>query len=220
MKRIIIVIFLLVSSQNLFAQKISFGVKGGMNFSTLPNSGTSQIFFNPDYIPGLNFYLISDLYTKNIFTFGAEAGFIQKGYRLEMLEINEFGDQVGDGHINYTTNYISIGIPSKIKYNMGNINPYAVLSPRVDFYTGYKTSTKGFTKTTDSLITSIQNPLLEEFKNTILGFSAGAGVEIKSLIPATIIVESRYLFDLNNSFDNSFLVMKNRSWEFNVGVRF
>jgi hypothetical protein len=219
-KTLLVLIILFALTQDLLSQKISFGIKGGVNLSKTLDSGPSNFFLHSDNIPGLNFYLLSDFYTKNIFTFGAEAGYIQKGYRLEWSEIDEFGNHIADGHVNYKTNYISIGIPSKIKYSRGSIHPYAVISPRVDFYTGYKITTSNLSETTDSLFTNTKNDVLEDYKKTVFGVTAGAGVEIQNVIPAVIIVESRYLFDLSKSFDNSFLKLKNRSWEFNVGVKF
>ncbi len=62
--------------------QVSFGVKGGLNFSNVAYSGTySSVFSDTDNLLGLHFGLYGKLKLKNNFSLITEIQFSQKGYK-------------------------------------------------------------------------------------------------------------------------------------------
>jgi hypothetical protein len=62
--------------------------------------------------------------------------------------------------------------------------------------------------------------LLEDLKSPVLGLLIGAGSEFKNILPVPLILEMRYNIDLTNSYNNSYIIYRNKVLEFNIGARF
>jgi len=200
-----------------FCQLSNFGVKGGLNLSNAELDYTSYNF-QRDIKTGFNIYLTYDFFNfKNVIISG-EAGYSQKGYNDEIIVTNEFGEVVGSYTFYNRLNYIDINALAEFILRNKSVSPYFLFGPVLSFYTGYNLSASG---KYDSLYQNYENPLFEKLKTSVIGLTAGAGIEINKVIPQTIITEVRYNFDLTNSFNNGFLnYQRNYLWQFNLGVKF
>jgi Outer membrane protein beta-barrel domain len=101
--------------------------------------------------------------------------------------------------------YLSIPVFAKITVPVGPINPYVLIGPRIDFLLGYN---------------SAFNDIYDHFSKTMTGASCGFGVNLKTLLPVTVLVEARYNADFKDSFSNQNLTVRNNSWDIWLGVAF
>ena len=200
-----------------FCQLSNFGIKGGLNLSNAELDYTG-FNFQPDNKTGFNVYLTYDFFNFKNVVISGEAGYSQKGYNDEIIVTNEFGEVYGSYTFYNRLNYIDINAIAEFILRYKSVSPYFSFGPVLSFYTGYNLSASG---KYDSLYQNYENSLFEKLKTSVIGLTAGAGVEINKVIPQTIITEVRYNFDLTNSFNNGFLNYKrNYLWQFNLGVKF
>ena len=216
--RFILSAFIVLFLSNIsYSQLSNFGIKGGLNLSNaeLDYPGYN---FQRDIKTGFNIYLTYDFFNfKNVIISG-EAGYSQKGYNDEIIVTNEFGEEQGSYTFYNRLNYIDINAIAEFILRYKSVSPYFSFGPVLSFYTGYNLSASG---KYDSLNQNYENPLFEKLKTSVIGLTAGAGIEINKVIPQTIITEVRYNFDLTNSFNNGFLnYQRNYLWQFNLGVKF
>lgn len=200
-----------------YSQLSNFGIKGGLNLS---NAELDYTGFNyqPDNKTGFNVYLTYDFFNFKNVVISGEAGYSQKGYNDEIIVTNEFGEVGGSYSFYNRLNYIDINAIAAFLLRYKSVSPYFSFGPVLSFYTGYDLSASG---KYDSLYQNYESPLFEKLKTSVIGLTAGAGIEINKVIPQTIITEVRYNFDLTNSFNNGFLNYKrNYLWQFNLGVKF
>ena len=216
--RFILSAFIVLFFSNIsYSQLSNFGIKGGLNLS---NAELDYTGFNyqPDNKTGFNVYLTYDFFNFKNVVISGEAGYSQKGYNDEIIVTNEFGEVQGSYTFYNRLNYIDINAIAEFILRYKSVSPYFSFGPVLSFYTGYNLSASG---KYDSLYQNYENRLFEKLKTSVIGLTAGAGIEINKVIPQTIITEVRYNFDLTNSFNNGFLNYKrNYLWQFNLGVKF
>lgn len=219
-KTLFFIYLMLLLSNVSYSQIKNFGIKGGLNLS---NAELDYSIFNyqPDIKTGFNIYLTYDFFNfKNVIISG-EAGYSQKGYNDNLIVTDEFGNELGSYSIYNRLNYIDINAIAEFILRNKSVSPYFSLGPVLSFYTGYNTSSSYAPYDSILNLSDYENPLLEKLKTSVIGLTAGAGIEINKVIPQTIITEVRYNFDLTNSFNNGFLnYQRNYLWQFNLGVKF
>ncbi|MBK8550441.1 MAG: outer membrane beta-barrel protein [Ignavibacteria bacterium] len=189
------------------AQLKNFGIKGGLNLSNAELDYTS-IYIKLDNKTGFNAYLTYDFLNFKNLTISGEAGYSQKGFNLDVIYTNEFGE-IFDETTDYNRiDYIDINAIAQFILRNKSVSPYFSFGPVLSIYAG-NNSDAGF----DLLFQMIKSP--------VLGFIGGVGIEIDNVIPQTILAEVRYNFDLTNSFNNGFLnYQRNYLWQFNLGIKF
>jgi len=214
---VIISVAVLLISNVSFSQLKNFGIKGGFNLSNA-ELDWSDYNFQRDSKSGFNIYITYDFLNFNNVVISGEAGYSQKGFNWPVTITNEFGEEQGSYTFYNRLNYIDINAIAEFILRYKSVSPYFSFGPVLSFYTGYNLSASG---KYDSLYQNYENPLFEKLKTSVIGLTAGAGIEINKVIPQTIITEVRYNFDLTNSFNNGFLnYQRNYLWQFNLGVKF
>jgi hypothetical protein len=219
-KTLFFISILLLLSNVSFSQLKNFGIKGGLNLSNAElESEFYSNFSGMKNKTGFNVYLTYDFLNCTNIILTGEAGYSQKGFNEENPLTDEFGNDIGTWTIYNRLNYIDVNAIAEFILRNKSVSPYFSLGPVISFYTGYNTST---TLTSfEPQILEYEDQTLGNLKSPILGFIAGAGIEINKVIPQTIITEVRYNFDLTNSFNNGYLNYKrNYLWQFNLGVKF
>lgn len=104
--------------------------------------------------------------------------------------------------------YLSVPLFIKVRYPLGEAQPYLFAGPRFDFKLDYQKTDMGDWPT----------PPYSEFKPTLLGTSLGAGLELPKFAPLPLLVEFRYNLDFSNSYSSFFYNMKNNAFDFWIGV--
>lgn len=200
------------------SQPKNSGAKVGINFSNF--SDPNFFIKNGEYLLGFNAYLFYDYFQVENFILGAEAGFNRKGWRIKVRTTGETGNEFGEAFINQKTNYVTVSNPIKFGIELDGIKPYLIIAPRVDFYTGYSVSTDGFSREVDSAIVNTPDELLENLSKTVFGINGGIGLELRRLLPKTLMLETRYQLDLTNSYESNLRSLRNKSIEILVGIKF
>ena len=79
MKKILVLaVFTVLGFANVNAQEIKFGVKGGLNFSTVSGKNTEKI----DYVTSYNIGVVSEIPLSEKFSFQPEVMYSRQGYSL------------------------------------------------------------------------------------------------------------------------------------------
>jgi len=136
----------------------------------------------------------------------AEVQYTQKGMNWTIPITTE---TQSDGTGEYVTrsprvDYVSIPVLAKVRFSTPIAMLYILAGPRFDFLL-YKNA-DGF------------DPIVHKFENSDFGATLGFGVE-RELSHFSILAEIRSNPNLKDSFNNEFLTVRNRSWDFVVGVR-
>lgn len=210
MKKTIILCLIVLSFSMVKAQEdedkgISFGIKGGANFSNIVKSGSNN--FRTGYLTGYNAGLFINIPLINRLSFEPELLYSTKGFKTaeEGLFLNRTFSQ--------TTSWIELPLLAKIwitpTFNL-------ILGPQVSFLT--KTTNKY-----EGTFTGIERTSYEEdtdnFKNTIVGGTIGVGIDITD----NLSINGRYAIDLqkNNENGNSEIPeFRNQVWAVGLGLRF
>jgi len=128
-----------------------------------------------------------------------ELHYIQKGFSIT-LPVTTLAQPGCTGE--YVTkrprvDYLSVPLLVKLRLDMGMVVPYFFVGPRLDILIAKEPE-------------GIQ-AVLDNFKNTDVGVSLGAGFEVPLTIISAALVEFRYSPSLNEAFSNNNLTVKNQS---------
>lgn len=215
--------FLVLSSLFMFPQFTSaqfltgFGIKAGATLSNQKYDYSINIDLDTKLKPGFNASLFAEFLDSRYFNLILESGYDQRGYILNIPRVDEFGNPIGNSEYKDRTDYIFAALGAKLKYKSRLFTPYLQLQPRVSFYLGYNTT---FPDDVPEQIKNLGNPILEDFKKTMFDVGIGAGVEFNRLLPYKVFIEANYNPGLINSFGNSFVKVKEYSFNFKAGINF
>lgn len=103
--------------------------------------------------------------------------------------------------------YLSVPIMAKMTIPAGQISPYLIAGPRADFLVGYK----------DLQFEPDPFPVYGDFKNAMIGWSMGVGLETDFILPVDLTAELRYNLDFLNSYNDGNVRIRNSAVDFWVG---
>jgi len=183
--KILVVITLVLSATYTQAQT-RFGIKGGLNFSTIAISGSGTTT-TPDSKIGFNLGAISEIPLATDFYLQPGLLFSTKGYKI-------------GSNLSVSTNNIEIPINALYKLNAGSVKVLGFAGP----YIGYAVSGKGkYEGISSDIKFSGDNKVMNAFD---LGLNFGAGVEISNFQ-----ITAQYGLGLTNLAVNSdSFTMKNK----------
>jgi len=138
----------------------------------------------------------------------AELRFTQKGMSWTIPITTETQPNGTGRFITMRTrvSYVAVPILVRLRLPTDVVEPYILVGPRIDFL--LSNGGDGF------------EIVLDKFRKTELNTTLGVGVEAPSILPVALMVEFRYNPSLNDSYSSNFLRVRNRSFDFLVGVRF
>jgi len=136
-----------------------------------------------------------------------EMHYLQKGFKEQFLVSSEESpDGTGEFfELKPRIDYLSFPILAKLQLPM-HLSPYIVVGPRIDVRLGQKAD--GYQAVYDHL------------NRLDLGASIGMGVETPELLSFNFLVEFRYSPSFTDVFESDTLTLKNKSFEFLVGIGF
>jgi hypothetical protein len=212
---LIITFFALTSNQVIFSQFITgFGIKAGLTYSNAKLSYTSG---NPEtaYHVGFNGSLFAEFINNNLFNLQINAGYDKRGYRDILIRTDEFGNEIGTDYMGWGLQYVSVGVLAKLKFSGLNFTPYLLAGPNVDFYAGYTYNLPDY-----MIQTGFYSNILENLKKVNYSFSLGTGIIFNKLLPYKTFVEFSYLPPINTSINNSYVKIKEYSFNLKLGIDF
>lgn len=195
---------IILSAANLYSQKISVSLEGGVNFA--------NVKFNPEQVIPRE--------TRTGMIAGALADFclIQNKLSAETgIEYVMKGYKVTSGQITGTIKLDYLEFPAllKLKFPMKQVIPYAVAGPTF----GVLLTSKGVI---DSGTSQSESDFKNETKSTDFGLFFGAGMDIRTSKKVNIFFQGGYSLGLSN-FNNvpsSTLETKNYGVRVTGGIRY
>jgi len=201
-------LIVLISTSNTHAQLLrGFGLKVGAvsayqswKYASIPDLPTETRWG----LTGAGFFEFFDL---PLLSGVLEFQYTQRGMTLTLPVYTESNPEVP---AYYRTNrprvdYLSIPILAKVRLNTPLLVPYLVAGPRWDFLISKKGD--GF------------DTVVDKFKTSEFNATFGIGVELSEFLPTVLIAEFRYNPSFSDAFNNNFLAVRNRSFDFLLGVR-
>jgi len=188
--KILLVITLVLSATYTQAQT-RFGIKGGLNFSTVALSGGTGTI-TPDSKTGFNLGVISEIPLATDFYLQPGLLFSTKGFKSDSET--------------FSTNHIDIPINALYKLHAGSIKVLGFAGPYISYALSGKSGS-------DNITFSGDNKDMNAFD---FGLNFGAGVEISNFQ-----ITAQYGIGLTNSLANSGdVTMKNKVFGVSVAYLF
>lgn len=208
---LVLSVLLVIDVSGLNAQVVrSFGIKAGLTVSNIrspdfENEGLS-FSFDEDRRRGLLIMAFVEWIESGTLSIITEAGYIPRGNEFELSSAtradNEQGFEPAITRFVRRFDYISVAVPIKARINGGNVVPYAMAGPRVDFLLDGEPETI----------------LVESYRSTAFGIVMGVGIENASSI--SIFGELRYNTDFTNSLPDAPRDAYNNAFDLIIGLRF
>lgn len=191
-----------------------FGIKGGITFSKLKFDSKTGFVLDVKYITGFNGSVFSEFLNSKTVNLYAEAGYDRRGYILNVIRTDEFGNKIGEYDVKHSTNYIFASVGAKLKFPTKHVIPYILLGTRVDFYLGYSISSPEFPEFWS------KNSLLEDLKKVMFDLGAGAGIQFNRLLPYRTFIEANFQPGIITSYSNQNLDIWEHTFNIKLGINF
>jgi len=211
MSKFLVIIFLLI----LFSCSISnsqvissCGIKGGMVFAKHTFDYSINYSFITQYRPGIDIGIYTELFSQPILSGLAEIHYIQKGYKVKVAVTTEQNPEGNGQYITLTprVDYLSVPVLLKVREEYKWINPYLYVGPHFDI------------KLAHSDDYGASN--FKELHTLDIGATFGAGIQFKLAKKLGILLEGRFNQPITSSVSNSFIKVKNYSFEILTGINF
>jgi len=210
MKNIYLIIALIILSSNfLFSQDFSLGLKDGASWSSIDGRFDFKNF-NQTQIQnrvGHSFGLLLNYRTTRFLTLQMEFNFEEKGFKFSD---NNF---IGGGYSgNYSINYFTIPlitnfeIGKRVKY-YGYTGVYIGFLVKAENYTSFIS-----TASSDLIIYDLSYDPTELFNKQEFGGLVGVGIKIPLCEKVELIIDSRYNFGLTKAAKNTDFVYDPNQW--------
>ena len=207
----ILLLLSIINPQSLQAQLIrSFGFKIGGNIADEDWNYKAGILSDVKNTSrfGLDLGAFVELLDLPVMSIITEIDYTQKGMKYDLPVTGESSpEQIGTQTINNRIDYLSILVLGKARYNLILFSPYIIAGPRVDIEIN-KNVDKGL------------NIIFKDFKKNNFGLTFGIGTELIKILPVSLLAEIRYNLDLSDVYSTDNLKIKNKSFDFLVGIMF
>ena len=203
----ILIVFLLANSAAHSQLVRSYGVKLGAVSANQTWHYTSTSDLTTDSRWGITGGLYLELLDVPFLSVVAEVQYTQKGMKFS-APITTESQPEGTGQfmtISPRVDYLSLPLLGKLRLHSPVFTPYLIAGPRVDLLISKKGDVYGL--------------VIDKFKSTDVGGTVGVGVEIHTLLPVGLLAEIRYNASFRDSFKTEFLTVRNRSFDFLVGLQ-
>lgn len=197
--------FSVVKAQEKEDKGISFGIKGGANFSNIVKSGDDN--FRTGYLTGYSAGIFVNIPIISRLSFEPELLYSTKGFKT--AEEGLFMDRT----FSQTTSWIEVPLLAKVlitpTFNL-------IFGPQISFLT--KTTNKY-----EGTFANIERTYYEEdannLRNSVVGGTIGVGIDITD----NLSIGGRYAIDLQKNNENGSSEIpefRNQVWSVGLGLRF
>lgn len=203
-----ILIAILVANLVAHSQLVrSYGIKLGAVSANQTWHYTNTSDLTTDSRWGITGGLYLELLDVPFLSVVAEVQYTQKGMKFS-APITTESQPEGTGQfitISPRVDYLSLPLLGKLRLHSPVFTPYLIAGPRVDLLISKKGDVYGL--------------VIDRFKSTDVGGTVGIGVEIHTLLPVGLLAELRYNPSFRDSYNSEFLTVRNRSFDFLVGLQ-
>lgn len=228
-KNILIFLLLATLSGMAYGQKLSFGLRSGVNYSNQtwhyhqfmePTVGLlgEESRYRTKYATGFKLGVFADIGITRFFSVMPGLLYNVKGMRYNLLYYNpDQPPHFFKERNKVSLNYLSFDVPLKFKINTAHWVPYILAGVRVDRLLGYKQSI-------DKKYFEFLGPGFEGYKeiytdlNKInIGLLTAIGVERKLSPGMNVFLEVEY--NVNRTSDKPWITINNSLFALNGGIR-
>jgi hypothetical protein len=186
----------------------SYGLKAAYTVADQPVT-SSVISIDTKSHAGFNAAVFAEWLDLSWFSVVTQLEYVQRGMEMEFVVTTaESPEGIGTRRVAGRVNYLSLPILAKVEIPLGEVSPYVLAGPRLDYLISYRSD--------DGLF----DALYKQFRKTLLGASFGAGLAARGDLPVTILLEARYNIDLQNSYATPFYTTVNKAFDVWVGIGF
>jgi hypothetical protein len=208
-KYFLILVVLLGAPSSTHAQQLvrSYGIKLGAVSANQTWHYTSASDLTTDYRWGVTGGAYLELLDIPLLSLVAEIQYTQKGMAFSAPVTTETQPNSTGQFITMSprVDYLSVPLLAKLRLPSSIITPYLIAGPRADVLVSKQGD--GF------------SAVVDKFKSTDIGGTFGVGVELHTLLPVGLLAELRYNASFQDSFKNEFLTVRNRSFDFLLGLQ-
>lgn len=191
-----------------------FGFKIG---SSCANVNTNSLGSSILYKCGITAGIFKEIKIYDKLNFVVGINYVQKGFRVEMANTDEYGHYLGLVYSYQKNNFFSAELLLKYDGNMDKLSPYLIAGLRVDVLSSHKASFNGL-ELLDMI--AIDN-------NKTFGGVVGMGLTYKPANFYTVFLEGSYNPDFTNLMDNESKIFpgysrwaRNNSFNILAGIKF
>lgn len=203
-----ILIVLLSAASMAHAQLVrSYGIKLG----AVSASQTWHYTYTSDLTTGYRWGMTGGVYVElldiPLVSVVAEIQYTQKGMTFSIPVTTE-AQPNGTGQVitrSPKVDYLSMPVLAKLRLPSPVITPYLIAGPRVDVLVSRRGD--GF------------EAVVDKFESTDIGGTFGVGIELHTLLPIGLLAELRYNPSFRDAFNNNLLTVRNRSFDFLLGLQ-
>jgi hypothetical protein len=215
MKNTFFILFLSITVFTKAQLLNSFGIKSGMSVANQTWTYKS-LGFSMDKENRRGFYgvVTMDFLKSKYFNFTLDIGYCEKGGKDKIMMVSPYNPEATEGYRIFDTkfSYLSFSPLFKVKYETKHVVPYVLLGWRMDYMAFYRS---------DFNMVALE----DDFRKTIFGATAGAGIEFKTK-HFGIHPEFQYQYDLTKLLDlpvsptSAGLSVKNKALIFSLGIKY
>lgn len=180
----------------------AYGFKAGTVAATQSFDYSINVSIPTDNGWGIDVGGFVEFFHLPFFSLLTELHYTQKGFSTALMETTPAQPE-GTGRyitIRPRTDYLSIPILAKLRFDNKPVTPYVFLGPRFDF------------------LLSTESSL--DYSSTDVGATLGGGIQFSIISVPELLIEGRFSPSFRNVFQNQYLTVKNRSFEILVGATF
>lgn len=207
--RLVLALLLLVPAASPGQIVRAFGVKGGPVLASQTwDYAAPASDLDTESRWGIDAGVFVEWLSMPVLSVSSEVHYVQKGMNMRLLLTSE---QYPEGWGEYWTrsprvDYLSALVLAKARLLDESVVPYFLAGPRLDFL--LQTKGEGF------------EMVLDRFRDTEVGVTVGAGVEVKSFDGVALGLEFRYSPSLGDGYSSPLMSVRNSSMEFLLVVAF
>jgi len=205
MQRLILVISCVLFACSTASGELwrSYGVKGGACSATQIWDRGSQIDQGTGYRWGVDVGIFAELADIPPFSLSTEIHYVQKGMKYDIpVTTEQFPNGTGEFiTVDPSLNYLSVPLLAKLRVDLSRSEVYLLVGPRFDFLL----SSDG-----DGQFDS----QIKRFNSFDFGGTIGVGFQTRTILGLATGVEFRFSPSFQSGYEDDFVTITNRSFEF------
>jgi hypothetical protein len=217
MKKLLIVVFITLFIPFLASAQIykGFGVKIG---TSVANIQSNYFYLTTNYKIGLSCGVFKETKIFDELSFVVGVNYAQKGFRLEILEMDEFGKYLGISYEHQNINFLNAELNLKYGDNNEKFSSYFFAGLRADFLISHNVTYKG---------NDLPYDLISFDKSKSFGGIFGVGISFKPSKLYSVFIEGAYSPDFTNLIERHDIYNSNydywvrgNSFDIRAGIKF
>ncbi|MBD0254952.1 MAG: PorT family protein [Cytophagales bacterium] len=226
-----LLILCLLNASFASAQRVSFGIKGGLNYSTeittthayIDRTGQpagTESRRTEGYKAGVKLGAFARIDLNRLLSLAPALLWNEKGFSRDFTYYDRSIPDFLRKRNHVTYHYLSLDIPFQFRLDRPRFSPYLLLGARLETPIGYRQSLRASDVPEEYLpVYDFRRSYYQDHPDVNVGLLTAIGAE-KRIGPAwTVFLELEYNPSISNSYKARNLEMRNQLFALNVGLR-